>query len=140
MQCHGEPKDNPPPLKNPMRRPRPTGATPCNRKQSNYKLTVYLVCRGGRWWERRYSSYSYLILALDGVSGQRQDPGALYPRGKEPRFPLDRRMGGPGAGLDAGARRKILCPCRRSNPDRPARNKTLYCLSYRGPLHLSMAY
>jgi hypothetical protein len=27
---------------------------------------------------------------------------------------------GPRACLDAGARRKILCPCRGSNPDRPA--------------------
>jgi hypothetical protein len=39
---------------------------------------------------------------------------------------------GPRAGLDAGARRKILCPCRGSNPDRPARSQTLYCLSHRG--------
>jgi hypothetical protein len=39
---------------------------------------------------------------------------------------------GPRAGLDAGARRKILCPCRGSNPDRPARSQTLYRLSYRG--------
>jgi hypothetical protein len=36
------------------------------------------------------------------------------------------------AGLDAGARRKILFPCRGSNPDRSARSQTLYCLSYRG--------
>jgi hypothetical protein len=38
---------------------------------------------------------------------------------------------GPRAGLDAEARRKILCPCRGSNPDRPARTPTLFCLSYR---------
>jgi hypothetical protein len=30
-----------------------------------------------------------------GVSGQRHAPAALYPRGKEPRYPLDRRLGGP---------------------------------------------
>jgi hypothetical protein len=29
-----------------------------------------------------------------GVSGQRQAPAALYPRGKDPRYPLDRRLGG----------------------------------------------
>jgi hypothetical protein len=38
---------------------------------------------------------------------------------------------GPRAGLDAGDRRKILCPCQGSNPDRPARRQTLNCLSYR---------
>jgi hypothetical protein len=36
---------------------------------------------------------------------------------------------GPRAGLDGGARRKILCPFRGSKPDRPARSQTLYCLS-----------
>jgi hypothetical protein len=36
------------------------------------------------------------------------------------------------AGLDAGARKKILCPCRGSNPDRPARSQTLYWLSSSG--------
>jgi hypothetical protein len=56
-----------------------------------------------------------------GVSGQRHAPAALYPRGKNPRYPLDRRLGGvgPRAGLDAGAKRKILCPCRESNLDCP---------------------
>jgi hypothetical protein len=39
---------------------------------------------------------------------------------------------GPRTGLDAEARGKILCLCQGSNPDRPARSQTLYCLSYRG--------
>jgi hypothetical protein len=30
-----------------------------------------------------------------GVSGQRHAPAALYPRGKDPRYPLYRRLGGP---------------------------------------------
>jgi hypothetical protein len=30
-----------------------------------------------------------------GVSGQRHAPAALYPRGKDPWYPLDRRLGGP---------------------------------------------
>jgi hypothetical protein len=33
--------------------------------------------------------------ALDGVSGQSHAPAALYPRWKDPRYPLDRRLGGP---------------------------------------------
>jgi hypothetical protein len=32
---------------------------------------------------------------------------------------------GPIVGLDAGTKRKILCPCRGSNPDRPAPDTTL---------------
>jgi hypothetical protein len=39
---------------------------------------------------------------------------------------------GPRAGLDAGARRKILCLCRGSNPGRPVHSQTLYWLSYPG--------
>jgi hypothetical protein len=57
------------------------------------------------------------------VSGQRHAPAALYPRGKDPRYPLDRRLGGGWvglrAGLDARTRRKILRPCRGSNLDHP---------------------
>jgi hypothetical protein len=49
------------------------------------------------WVERRYmcSSYSFSTSALDGVSGQHHAPAALYPRGKDPRYPLYRRLGGP---------------------------------------------
>jgi hypothetical protein len=63
---------------------------------------------------------------------------SIMPR---PRFtPRERTPGthctgswvGPRAGLDAEARGKILCPCRGSNPDRPARSQMLYYLSYRG--------
>jgi hypothetical protein len=46
---------------------------------------------GGTRGERSYSSYSYLTSALDGVSGQRHVPAALYPF----RHPLDKRLGGP---------------------------------------------
>jgi hypothetical protein len=45
--------------------------------------------------EARYSSYSFLPSALDGVNGQRHAPAALYTRGRDPRYPLDRRLGGP---------------------------------------------
>jgi hypothetical protein len=53
-----------------------------------------------------------------GVSGQHHAPAALYPRRKTPGTHCTRGWVGPRAGLDAGARRKILCPCRGSNPDR----------------------
>jgi hypothetical protein len=45
--------------------------------------------------ERRYSSYSYLTSALDGGEWSASRPGRALPPGKEPRFPLNRRLGGP---------------------------------------------
>jgi hypothetical protein len=76
-----------------------------------------------------------------GVSGQRHAPAALYPLVKDPGYPLDWIGGWVGlrAGMDAGARIKILCLCRGSNPDRPARSQTLYCLSYPGSFLLFLA-
>jgi hypothetical protein len=61
-----------------------------------------------------------------GVSGQRHDPAALYPRERTPGTHCTGGWVDPRAGLDAGARRTILCLCRGSNPDRPARSQTLY--------------
>jgi hypothetical protein len=62
-----------------------------------------------------YSSYSFLTSALDGVSGQRQAPAVVYPRGKAP----STHWTGGWVGLKASeARGKILCLCRGSNPDR----------------------
>jgi hypothetical protein len=56
-------------------------------------LYRYALCR--RQGGRLYSSYSFLTSALDGVGGQLQAPVALYTPGKEPRYPLDRRLGWP---------------------------------------------
>jgi hypothetical protein len=42
--------------------------------------------------ERKYISYSFLTLALDGVRSQRHALAALYPRGKNPWYPLDMRL------------------------------------------------
>jgi hypothetical protein len=70
----------------------------------------------------RYSSYSFLTSALDWGEWSASRPDRALPRGKDPRYPLDRRLGGPRTGLEAEARRKILCPCRGSKPDRPARS------------------
>jgi hypothetical protein len=49
------------------------------------------------------------------VSGQFHTPAALSP-GKQPRHPLDKRLGGSRAGTDA-VKRKISCPCQESNHD-----------------------
>jgi hypothetical protein len=63
------------------------------------------------------------------VNGQLHAPAALPPR-KYP--PVTHWIGGwvdPRVGLDAVEKRKLL-QCRESNPGRPARNPSLYRLSY----------
>jgi hypothetical protein len=69
-----------------------------------------------------------------GASGQRHAPTRqrFSPGERTSCTHWIRGWVGPRAGLDAGARRKLLCPCRGLNPDRPGRSQTLYCLSYRG--------
>jgi hypothetical protein len=84
------------------------------------KLSRYTPWR--RMGVRRYSSYSYLTSALDGVSGQHHAPAALYPRGKNPGTHCTGGWVGPRAGLDAETRRKILCLCPGSTPGRPVRS------------------
>jgi hypothetical protein len=84
-----------------------------------------------------------------GVSGQRHAPAALYPRGKDPRYPLYRRLGGPQSRSGhRGYRKNPLplpgieprspgIPARYSSPvfqpGIPARSQTLYWLSYPAP-------
>jgi hypothetical protein len=46
-------------------------------------------------------------------------PRPLYPQGKSPRYPLDRRWVGPRTVLDAVAKRKIPSPRRESNSRTP---------------------
>jgi hypothetical protein len=69
--------------------------------------------------KRRYSSYSFLTSTLDGVSGQRHAPAALYPRERTPGTNWTGGWVDFRAGLDTEARGKIPCPCRGSNPVRP---------------------
>jgi hypothetical protein len=57
------------------------------------------------------------------VSGHLHAPAALPP-GKNPQYPLDRRLGGSRASIDEVAKRKIPSPCRESNPNRPGRSQT----------------
>jgi hypothetical protein len=51
------------------------------------------------------------------------------PRERTPWYPLDRRLGGPRAGLDKEFRGKTILPLPRSL-GRPVRSQTLYWLSY----------
>jgi hypothetical protein len=66
-----------------------------------------------------YSPCSFLTSALDGDEWSASRPGSVLPPGKDPWYPLDRRLGGLRAGLDTEGRGKFLCPCRGSNPGRP---------------------
>jgi hypothetical protein len=50
-----------------------------------------MVALGGE----EYSSYSFFTSALDGVSGQRHASAVLCLGGKDPRYPLYRRLGWP---------------------------------------------
>jgi hypothetical protein len=60
---------------------------------------------------------SFLTSALDGVSGQCHASAALYPQGKDPRYPLDRRLGGPQELVwKQGLEKKIFCLCRDRTP------------------------
>jgi hypothetical protein len=89
---------------------------------------------GGAGGERRYSSYSFMTSALDGgewsVSSV-SHPGRTLALGKgPPKYPLDRRLGGPQrVGLDTEARGKILSPLpgiEPQSPGCPARRQTLH--------------
>jgi hypothetical protein len=65
-----------------------------------------------------------LLLILDlgtrwGLSGQHHAPAALLPRGKDPRYPLYRRLGGPQSQSGKRIQGKSFRLCRGSNLDRP---------------------
>jgi hypothetical protein len=66
-----------------------------------------------------------------GVSGQRYAPVTLYSLGNDPRYPLDRRLGGPHS-LSGHKRQeeKSFHLCWGSNPGCPVSGQTLYWLSY----------
>jgi hypothetical protein len=75
--------------------------------------------------DRMYGSYSFKISALDGVSGERHAPAALYPREKDPRYELYRRLGGPQSRSGQKGYRKnplSLPGIEPRSPGRPARS------------------
>jgi hypothetical protein len=86
--------------------------------KSKVKQSRYTPWR--RLGERRYSSYSFTTSALDRGEWSVSRPGCAFTPGE--RTPGTHCTGGwvgPRAGLDTEVKRKILCPCRASNPDRP---------------------
>jgi hypothetical protein len=71
------------------------------------------------------------------VSGQRHAPAALNPRGKDPRHPLDRRLGGPQSWYGHRCYRKyplVLPGIEPRSPCRPVLSQTLHWLSYPAPI------
>jgi hypothetical protein len=63
----------------------------CVQKQSKAVLIPPSRLQG----ERRYSSFSFLISEVDGDEWLASRPGRALPPGKDPRYPLYRRLGGP---------------------------------------------
>jgi hypothetical protein len=83
---------------------------------------------------KSYSSTHSLTSALDGVSGQLHAPTALPP-GKEPPAPSGWRLGGLQSHSGRGDEERNSQPPSGIEPrssDRPARNQSLYRLSYKG--------
>jgi hypothetical protein len=79
-----------------------------------------------------------------GVRGQCHALAAVYPRGKDSRYPLDRRLGGPRAGLDIDTEARgqtllSLSGIETRSPDRPVHSQTLYYLRYPGSHQLTGA-
>jgi hypothetical protein len=68
-----------------------------------------------------------MTLALEGGEWSASRPGRTLPPGKS-RYPLYRRLGGPQD--RSGQVRKISPPTEIRSPDRPARSRSLYWLSY----------
>jgi hypothetical protein len=73
---------------------------------------------GGDKGERTYSSYSFLISALDGVSDQRRAPAVFTPRERTP-VPIGYKAGWASELVwTQRLEEKSFFLCRRSNPGR----------------------
>jgi hypothetical protein len=70
------------------------------RKNVRYMLKVKkksgpATCHGGLWEERRYSSYFFLVLAVDAGEWSASRPGRALPPGKGAQYLLYWRPAGP---------------------------------------------
>jgi hypothetical protein len=110
-------------------------------QEFEYRLDVCRVTRGAkakatpshytpwrRLGERRYSSYSFLTLALDEVSGQRHVSAALKPPSSP--VPIGQEAGWAPESVWTQKLEENYCLFRGSNPDCPVHNQTLYWLCY----------
>jgi hypothetical protein len=61
----------------------------------------------------------FLTTALEGGEWSDSHPDRFTPGERAPRYPLDRRLGGSTASLDAVVKRRIPSPGRESNPWTP---------------------
>jgi hypothetical protein len=100
-------------------------------KQQSSPATLH----DGAWGERRYNSFSFLTSALDGGEWATSRLGRALSRGKDPRYPLYRRLGGPQSRSGHRGYRKnpLLLPgIEPRSPGRPARSQIPYWLRYPG--------
>jgi hypothetical protein len=100
--------------------------------QSKTKQSSPATRHVGAWVETGYSSYSLLTSAIDGGEWSSSRPGRALPRGKDPRYPLYRRLGGSQRLCAQRIEEKSLpLPgIEPRSPGRPVCSQTLYWLSY----------
>jgi hypothetical protein len=87
-------------------------------EQHESKCKAFLLPPWRRQGERMLSSYSFLTSAIDGGEWSASRPDRALPREKDPRYTLDRRLGGPQSWSGKEARGNILYLRPGSNPYR----------------------
>jgi hypothetical protein len=86
---------------------------------------------GGAWGERRYSSYSFTTLALDGGEWSASRPGRALPPGKGLLVPILQEAGwSPEPVWTQRIEEKSFAPAGDRTPIAQSVVKTLYCLHY----------
>jgi hypothetical protein len=92
-------------------------------KQLSKEAQLSHYCHAGA---RRYRTYSFLILALEGGEWSVSRLVALYPQERAHGTHWKEGWVGLRAGLATNVRGKILCLCQGLNPGHPACSQTLH--------------
>jgi hypothetical protein len=71
------------------------------------------------YWEVKVQLHSFFVLGTIWRCVISFTPRPLYPQGKSPWYPLDRRLGGPQSRSRSGGEEKNSQPRRESNPRTP---------------------